>query len=320
MYRIVIVGAGINGVTAAIELKKRGHKISLLDPGPLPHPLAASTDISKAVRAAYGNDEDYTALAERSIKLWREWNEKFGVELYHEVAFLFLRQRAMRPADFEYESFELLRKRGHKVERIDSRTLRKRFPAWNAERYPDGFIDMDAGYAESGRVVSQLIAYAQSIGIELRENCRFGSLEQRDDRVSSVLLQNGESLPADKIVLTVGAWTPYLLPWTNRANQNCSSLRDFRFLGRIFPRLATTVFRSGAKVWSKSRTTDRAAKCRPNLLSVPSPPKKKGRCANFSRRVCRRWPTRQSSTRESVCIAIHTTAIFGLPPTQNAPD
>ena len=67
----MIVGAGINGVTAAIELKKRGHDVVLVDPGPLPHPLAASTDISKAVRAAYGADEEYAELAERSIKIWR---------------------------------------------------------------------------------------------------------------------------------------------------------------------------------------------------------------------------------------------------------
>jgi glycine/D-amino acid oxidase-like deaminating enzyme len=68
---VIVVGAGINGVTSAIELRKRGHEIVLLDPGPLPHPLAASTDISKAVRSGYGTDEDYTALAERSIELWR---------------------------------------------------------------------------------------------------------------------------------------------------------------------------------------------------------------------------------------------------------
>jgi len=67
MSKVIVVGAGINGVTAAIELKKRGHHAILIDPGPLPHPLAASTDISKAVRAAYGADEDYTELAERSI-------------------------------------------------------------------------------------------------------------------------------------------------------------------------------------------------------------------------------------------------------------
>ena len=56
MSRVIVVGAGINGVTVAIELKKRGHEVVLVDPGPLPHPLAASTDISKAVRAAYGAD------------------------------------------------------------------------------------------------------------------------------------------------------------------------------------------------------------------------------------------------------------------------
>jgi len=121
MSRIIVVGAGINGVTAAIELKKRGHEVVLVDPGPLPHPLAASTDISKAVRAAYGADEDYTALAERSIKLWRQWNEEFGTKLYHEVGVMFVRRAKMEPGDFEYESLKLLEKRGH--ERLGKRQL-----------------------------------------------------------------------------------------------------------------------------------------------------------------------------------------------------
>src|SRR6266513_5869047 len=118
MATVIVVGGGINGVTAAIELKKRGRKVTLVDPGPLPHPLAASTDISKAVRRAYGADEDYTALAERSIKLWREWNEEFGVELYHEVGVMFVRQREMHPGDFEHESFKMLGRRGHKIKRM----------------------------------------------------------------------------------------------------------------------------------------------------------------------------------------------------------
>ena len=78
MSKVIVVGAGINGVTAAIELRKRDHEVALADPGPLPHPLAASTDISKAVRAAYGTDEEYTDLAEHSIKRWREWNRHQG--------------------------------------------------------------------------------------------------------------------------------------------------------------------------------------------------------------------------------------------------
>src|SRR5438270_13723220 len=183
MLNAIVVGAGINGVTAAIELKKRGHKVSLVDPGPLPHPLAASTDVSKAVRAAYGADQDYTSLAERSIQLWRKWNREFEVELYHEVHFLFLRQRAMQPGDFEYESFESLKRRGHKVERINSRVLHERFPAWNAKLYPDGFLDLEAGYAESGRVVAQLIEHSRLLGIELQEGSRFSRLDEHDGRV-----------------------------------------------------------------------------------------------------------------------------------------
>jgi glycine/D-amino acid oxidase-like deaminating enzyme len=214
MFRILIVGAGINGVTAAIELTKRGHKVSLIDPGPLPHPLAASTDISKAVRAAYGADADYTILAERSIQLWRKWNQEFEAELYHEVHFLFLRQRTMQPGDFEYESFELLKSRGHKVERINSRALRERFPAWNAKQYADGFLDLEAGYAESGRVVAQLIEYAKSLGIELCEGSRFSALDEDEGRVRGIVLDKGRSLAADVVIMAVGAWTPYLLPFT----------------------------------------------------------------------------------------------------------
>src|SRR5215472_9649658 len=150
MSRIIIVGAGINGVTAAIELKKRGHEVMLVDQGPLPYALAASTDISKAVRTAYGADKDYTALAERSIKLWRKWNEDFGEKLYHEVGVMFVRRRKMEPGDFEYESFKLQQKRGLRVVRMREPQLSQRFPAWNPELYQDGVLEIEAGYAESG--------------------------------------------------------------------------------------------------------------------------------------------------------------------------
>src|SRR5437762_13100057 len=165
MSRVIVVGAGINGVTAAIELKKRGHEVVLVDQGPLPHALAASTDISKAVRTAYGADEDYTALAERSIKLWRKWNEEFDAKLYHEIGVMFVRRREMKPGDFEYESFRTLERRGHKVQRMNSAKLWKRFPAWNPELFRDGVLELEAGYAESGRVVAALVERAKSRGV-----------------------------------------------------------------------------------------------------------------------------------------------------------
>ncbi len=60
----LIVGAGIYGVTAALELRARGHRVTVVDPGPLPHSLAASTDISKVIRMEYGPDDAYMGLME----------------------------------------------------------------------------------------------------------------------------------------------------------------------------------------------------------------------------------------------------------------
>ena len=214
MSRIIIVGAGINGVTAAIELKKRGHEVVLVDQGPVPHALAASTDISKVVRTAYGPDEDYTALAERSIKHWRNWNEEFGAKLYHQVGVMFVRRREMEPGDFEYESFKLQQKRGLKVVRMSGRQLSQRFPAWNPDLYRDGVLEIEAGYVESDHVVATLIERAKSLGINLREGVRFLRLEVDHDRVQGIVADNGERIAGDIVVMAVGAWTPYLLPFT----------------------------------------------------------------------------------------------------------
>ncbi len=237
MSKVIVVGAGVNGVTAAIELKKRGHEVILVDPGPLPHPLAASTDISKAVRAAYGGDEEYTELAERSIRLWRKWNEEFGIELYHEVGVMFVCRGEMKPGDFEYESFKMMQKRGHRLERMNAAQQWQRFPAWNPELFRDGVLELEAGYAESGRAVATLVKRARSLGVELLERHKFEALDDESGRITAVILSEveesrGESLKvtsrdpstplgmtrivADRVVMAVGAWTPYLLPFTKK--------------------------------------------------------------------------------------------------------
>ncbi|PYJ27167.1 MAG: hypothetical protein DME89_10185, partial [Verrucomicrobia bacterium] len=196
--------------------RKRGQEVVLVDPGPLPHPLAASTDISKAVRAAYGADEEYTELAERSIERWRKWNQQFGTRLYHEVGVMFVRRQEMKPGDFEHESFKTLEKRGHKVERMNAPQLWKRFPAWNPELYRDGVLEIEAGYAESGRAVAMLIQRAKSAGVKLCEGATFSQLNERDNRVSGIALNDGQQIAGDFVVMAVGAWTPYVLPFTKK--------------------------------------------------------------------------------------------------------
>lgn len=208
----LVVGAGIYGVTAALELRRRGYTVTLIDPGPLPHPLAASTDISKVVRMEYGQDRQYMQMVDRAIDGFLAWNQELGETLYHNTGVLMLTQQPMQQVPYNWESYKLLLAEGHSPQRMDSAAIAQRFPAWNAGRYVDGFYSPRGGYAESGRIVSALHALAQRAGVMLHEGQTADELLGAPGRVTGVRTREGATFHADHVLVAAGAWTPVLLP------------------------------------------------------------------------------------------------------------
>lgn len=208
----LVVGAGIFGVAAALELRVRGYTVRLLDPGPLPHPLAASTDISKVVRMEYGPDREYLRMVDQAITGFKAWNEAWGEALYHETGVLMMGRQPMAPGDYLYESYHALLAEGHRPERMDAEKLRERFPAWNADLYVDGFYSPRGGWVESGRVVARLIQAAQAAGVDLQAHQTAAHLLESNGRVTGVHTREGETFHAEHTLVAAGAWTPYLVP------------------------------------------------------------------------------------------------------------
>jgi glycine/D-amino acid oxidase-like deaminating enzyme len=208
----IVVGGGIFGLTSALELRNRGYAVTLLDAGPVPHPLAASTDISKVVRIEYAADEMYASLAEEAREGWLTWNQGlFPSPLYHETGATFLTSEPMAPGGYEYENFRMLSARGHAPQRLSAADIRRRFPAWNADRYVDGYVNPKAGFVESGKVIECLAGLARSREIDLRTGTPVTAVSTETGR-GKVRLASGETLAADVVVTAAGAWTPTLLP------------------------------------------------------------------------------------------------------------
>lgn len=209
---IIVVGAGVFGTSAALELRARGWRVTVVDPGPVPRPAAASTDISKVVRLDYGADELYTVMAEAALTGWHRWNAGWGLPLYHQEGFLLLSRRPMEAGGFEHESFSLLRRRGHSPERISSNDLTARFPAWPPDRYVDGYFNPSSGWVESGEVLARLAGYAIQAGVQLAQGVIFDALLEAGSRVVGIRADDGSELRAELVLVAAGAWTPTLLP------------------------------------------------------------------------------------------------------------
>jgi len=213
-YDFLIVGAGVFGLTAAIELAKRSHRVAVINPNTIPHHLAASTDVTKSVRMEYGSDQEYFRMAEASIAGWHAWNAQFQETLYHEVGLLMLgkapfdRQRHA----YEYHSLANLKTAGYPTEQLDAAALRQRFPVVNTEVYGHAVFNPKAGYARSGRVIEVLAAYARSLQVDLFEGQTAESLQTEKGRFQGLRTREGRTFKGAHAIIAAGAHTPYLLP------------------------------------------------------------------------------------------------------------
>jgi glycine/D-amino acid oxidase-like deaminating enzyme len=164
------------------------------------------------IRMDYGADAFYMELMEECFLGWDRWNLDWGEDLYHQTAILVLAAEPFRPGGFEHDSYQLLRQRGHAVEPLDVAGLRRRFPAWTAERYPQSYFNPRGGWAESGRVVARLLEEAARTGVVIHAGVTFARFLGDGSRVKGFVSREGSVFGCDQLVVAAGTWTPALLP------------------------------------------------------------------------------------------------------------
>src|SRR6266436_9286203 len=80
-FDLIVVGAGVFGLSTALEAGRRGRRTLCVDRGAVPNPVAASYGPSRKIRSTY-LDPHYTGLALEAMAEWRRIEAETRRELY----------------------------------------------------------------------------------------------------------------------------------------------------------------------------------------------------------------------------------------------
>lgn len=206
---IGIVGAGIFGIAAAIELRQRGHEIVVFEQGTVPNERASSNDVSKTIRRFYGDNATYVELAERAAPRWQAWQERLGEQFYFPIGQLQI-QRDFGPGRRIFDSWQFFQGRDPAARVLSLAEARQRFPQF-AYRAGDTCVwDPWAGYLASGQAVAALARLARTEGVAIRQATPVRAVTE--DATSAEVAHDGGVAHFDRVIVAAGVWLGQLVP------------------------------------------------------------------------------------------------------------
>ena len=202
--RILIVGAGVFGLSHALELSKRGYKdITVLDRMLPPVPDGSSVDVSRVIRFDYA-DPFYANLAKEAMLEWRSASWKAH---YHNTGFVL----ASETKDPYIELCkDVLREHKQEFFSFDrEQELHAKYPHFKrGMKGASGYINSYGGWADAAGAIRQLAERCSERGVSFIMGKRgvVTSLITEGSRVRGVNTSGG-AIKADRVVLSTGAWT-----------------------------------------------------------------------------------------------------------------
>jgi glycine/D-amino acid oxidase-like deaminating enzyme len=209
--RIGVVGAGIFGLSAALELARRRHIVTVFDRGTPPVADSASADRSKALRFEYGGACPlYVPLVEEARHGWRALEAGYGKPLYVETGVLAL-AASFDETRHEWMSHNYLVEHGWPVETWTPEEARRRFPQFSYAGIEAVTWNPLGGYVRAADAVRATAHAAREAGATLVPDARVVAIEE--DAVSAGVVLAGEERHAfDLVLVAAGAWFGALFP------------------------------------------------------------------------------------------------------------
>lgn len=213
---VIVVGAGVWGISTALDLAKSGVKVIVVDQYGVANSRSTSGDETRGVRSSYGDrtntPELWTAWARESITRWTmfdaEHGPRFGTRFFVRTGDVILRETE---EPFTTRTMELWDAARVPYERVSGDDARRRWPMIASEGHAVIIHEPDAGVVRARPSVHALATLARDAGVEIR----IGRAHPRaitSLMMDGVQLDDGTVLHADSYVFCCGPWLRKVFP------------------------------------------------------------------------------------------------------------
>ena len=156
--RIVVVGAGAFGGWTALELRRRGVAVTLVDAWGPGNARASSGGETRIIRATYGQRAIYTRMTLRALELWRDFDRRR--ELLRETGVLWM---FGEDDSFGHESAAVLAAHGASLDPLSLTEAAARYRQVSFDGVRSVFFERDAGYLFARRACELVVSFSHCV-------------------------------------------------------------------------------------------------------------------------------------------------------------
>jgi len=203
-YDVIVIGAGVNGSSAAYSLSKRDVNALLLEQFPVPHTRGSSHGQTRVTRLTYAN-ELYARMSRDSFPIWRELEKEVDEKLLIQNGYLEIYDDTEKGFA---KTCQVLDAVGGEYKLLSSSDVNKRFPplaipeSWHAIYEPGG------GTVLASKCVNALQRAFVKRGGELRDREVVELVVPCGDTVTVVT--RDREYRAKAVIITAGSFTSKL--------------------------------------------------------------------------------------------------------------
>ncbi|HYT66265.1 MAG TPA: FAD-dependent oxidoreductase [Vicinamibacterales bacterium] len=207
--RVVVIGAGAFGGWTALELRRRGARVTLIDAWGPGNSRASSGGETRVIRATYGTRTIYTRMAIRAMELWRAHDARWQRGFFRPTGALWM---FGADASFGRASAAALRAANMPIEELTTSEAARRF---SQIAFDDSIKyvlwEPVAGYLLARRACEHVVERFVAEGGEYRQAAVPIPFDV-PSKLRSVALEHGGSIEADVFVFACGPWLGKLFP------------------------------------------------------------------------------------------------------------